>query len=126
MSNSPPKFSPEEAVAWEAFCAGVPDYVAAVARKYPCDRCYRSTENPGFHYWIYSYEENADWVCTLKLIHGLDSTLPGTYTFGQPPDQLLPCDCGKWEMPSKEICDAVAASARAEGDRMRAKNKRRN
>ena len=118
------KLTAEELEAW---CAGLPAHVAEVVRKYPPDRCYRSTQNPRFHYVIYSYEENApSTVVTLKLVHGADSTLPGIATFGQPVDQLLPCDCGKWKQPSEEQVARLSANIRAEGDRMRARKKKQN
>lgn len=115
------RVSPEEMEAW---CAQLPDFVAAVARKYPPDRCYRSTQNPRFHYVIGSYEENAGNVCTLKLVHGRDSTLPGVATFGQPPDQLIECDCGKWEPPTDGQTAVTGAWLKAEGKRDRKRKKR--
>lgn len=93
----------------EAWIAQRPPRVQAVARRYPGFRggklvCYRSTQNPRFHYTIYSIgePEDPDAPCTLTLIHGADSTLPGVSTFGQPPEQLIECGCGHWEWPTAE------------------------
>lgn len=75
----------------------------AVARRYPPWRCYRSMENPHYHYAIASYDHDQETGgITLLLVHGSDSTLPGVKTFGQAWSQLLPCNCGKWEMPTPE------------------------
>jgi len=92
---------------WDAWVAGRPAAVAAAARRYPGWKdgalvCYRSTENPRFHYTIYSYGERPDGTVTAKLIHGSDSTLPGAATFGQPLEQLITCQCGAWQPPSDE------------------------
>lgn len=44
---------------------------------------------------------------TLTLVHGSDSYLPGVATFGQPPEQLTPCGCGKWRQPTREQVAAM-------------------
>jgi len=90
-------------VEWAKLLAGMGSACRELAERYPAVRnghvaCYRSTENPRHHYRIYSYNENL----TVTLIHGDDSSLPGVNTFGQPAEQLIACDCGKWEWPTEE------------------------
>jgi len=91
---------------WQVWVSERPEAVRAAARRWPgCSGgklvCYRSTENPRFHYTIYSYAETPTGV-TCSLVHGRDSTLPGITTFGQPLEQLIRCDCGKWDPPTVE------------------------
>lgn len=92
---------------WDAWVAARPAAVAAAMRRYPAWRdgalvCYRSTENPRFHYTIYSLSEHPDGTVSATLVHGTDSTLPGVRTFGQPLAQLIPCQCGAWLPPTDE------------------------
>lgn len=92
---------------YEAWVNEQPPHVQAIARKYPMRRdgkvvCYRSTQHPRMHYAIYSISEHGDGPCTLTLIHGADSTLPGISTFGQPPEQLVECGCGRWQVPTRQ------------------------
>jgi hypothetical protein len=98
--------------AWSKFfewLGTTPAALREVATKYPPIRentdqwrCYLSTKSPSFHYTIKSYDTDAHGVITLTLIHGSDSALPGIGTFGQEPEQLIPCDCGHWEFPGPE------------------------
>jgi hypothetical protein len=97
--------------AWLAWLDERPERVAAVARRYPPltetvrPLCYRSTEDPRYHYTILSYGEptdSDDKPVTMTLIHGHDSTLPGVATFGQDPSQLIACGCGQWKPPTPE------------------------
>jgi hypothetical protein len=62
----------------EEWIDSLPPKVAAVARQYPPTQCYRSTEHPRLHYAIRCYEEPEHRPVTLKLMHGADSTLPGS------------------------------------------------
>lgn len=99
---------------YEAWAKTLPDSVRHVAKRYPIEmpgdekpRCYHTTENPRTHYVIKQYDgkrnlQTDEVTITLTLVHGYDSTLPGVMTFGQDPSQLIPCGCGKWEMPTAE------------------------
>lgn len=88
---------------WAEFLATLPPHIRAVAEKYPMTRCYRSTQNQRFHYKIHSYDGYGPGSpVTVTLVHGADSTLPGVGAIGQPPDQLIACDCGNWRMPTKQ------------------------
>lgn len=107
--------SEAEIAAWfarnEEFISSRPPRVAAVMRRYPAAICYRSTQNPKFHYTLYSVSEpkgtgdDDNLPITVTLVHGRDSTLPGTATFGQDPDQLIRCNCGNWEGPTEDQRD---------------------
>lgn len=88
----------EQRANFEKWIASRPESVRRVLRACPPWQCYRSTENPRFHYVIISVNENG----TVTLGHGDDSTLPGVATFGQPPSQLIACNCGKWKPPTPE------------------------
>lgn len=116
----------DEDKGYQSWLAELPSKVREVAAKYPSSKCYRSTENPLFHYKISSYGEHKDTGdVTLTLVHGRDSMRPGIATFGQPPDQLLPCDCGKWEPPTPEQKAATAEwieQERARFERERSRN----
>lgn len=92
----------------QAWLDSLPPAVRVVAQKYPpADpvtakiHCWRSSQNPLFHYVIKSFSEpDAAGLVTVTLVHGHDSTLPGVATFGQDPAQLTLCDCGKWQPPT--------------------------
>lgn len=94
-----------------------PERIAEVARKYPPTRCYRSTQNPLFHYTLRSFSEPTDGKgnplldhpITCTLVHGSDSTLPGVATFGQDPEQLIDCCCGNWKWPTQKQADETHA-----------------
>jgi hypothetical protein len=82
--------------------SSTPPHVVAAMRRYPPTQCYRSTQNPRFHYVIERYQSSTDHDRVgAVLMHGADSTLPGVGTFGQPLEQLIPCNCGKWEPPTE-------------------------
>lgn len=88
---------------WDTSIAGWPEPVRSVASKYPATRCYRSTDNPAWHFVISGYDvHNETAEVFVELVHGRDSTLPGVKTFGQNPGQLIACACGKWEPPTQE------------------------
>ncbi len=102
---------------YEARLATIPPEVRKVALAYPMFRfdadgvpiadqlrCYRSKQNPRFHYTIasYDYSKAPGVPVMVTLVHGSDSTLPGVGTFGQDPAQLVPCDCGDWRPPTPE------------------------
>lgn len=97
----------------EEFYAGMSPVCAAVARRFPMTTCYTLGADGG-HYWIYSYtvdSRDPSVPPTLRLIHGADSFNPGTVVFGADPDELVRCDCGKWEYPSDEQLAAFNAYA---------------
>jgi hypothetical protein len=39
---------------------------------------------------------------TASLVHGRNSHLPGVRVFGIELSELVVCDCGKWEPPTRE------------------------
>lgn len=95
--------SDDQPDAWRSFLESLPAATREVAERYPAHDgnthiCYRSTENPRYHYIIYSYFNDL----TVTLVHGADSTLPGVGTFGQPYAQLRHCGCGRWRHASAE------------------------
>jgi hypothetical protein len=85
-----------------------PETIKRLGRAYPPWFCYRSAENPRFHYRIVAYNEHG----TVTLAHARDSTLPGVATFGQPPEQLHVCACGQWQEPTPEQRRATAERMR--------------
>lgn len=95
--------------------------VRAIALKYPVGDyatgstyCYRSSEDPLFHYAIMSYVDDPDDVdgkVMVTLVHGQDSPGPGAVVFGQDPAQLTRCNCGHWLPPTKEDTWRVRARA---------------
>lgn len=85
---------------WAKFLEGLPENVAAVARRYPATACYRSRENSG-HYQIVSYGETGD-VVTVTLAHGRDSFLPGVAVIGASVETLTVCGCGQWREPTRD------------------------
>ncbi len=92
---------------WDAWLLRRPPAIADAARRYPGWKdgrqcCYRSHQNARYHYTLYSYSEDRHGRVTCTLVHGADSTLPGVGTFGQPLEQLVPCDCGQWAPASDE------------------------
>lgn len=93
--------SPEDLAQFEAWLAERPA-IAEVARAHSPFHCYRLKDhNPKGHYSIHAYDELEDGVA-LTLRHGRDSTLPGVGVFGIKPEELIVCDCGKWEFPRLE------------------------
>jgi hypothetical protein len=113
----------ERRARFEAWIASRPARVQAVIRAYPAidedgePVCYRMTTNATAHMTIRSYDEpKDDMPVTLTIIHGRDSSLPGVATFGQPPEVLVPCGCGKWRWPTPE---QLAATRRKIERRMR-------
>lgn len=98
---------------WNQWVSERPVAIQEVARRWPGWHdgqlvCYRSTQNVLYHYTLYAYDEGPAGV-TVRLIHGADSTLPGVMTFGQPLDQLVPCDCGRWKYPTPAQAEATRA-----------------
>lgn len=97
----------------------LPPTVRAVYDRFPVSQpsgalaCYRSTEDPRYHYTIHSYDEGvnkqtgARMPVTVTLIHGSDSTSPGIATFGQDPEQLIVCNCGEWRPPTAAQLEAT-------------------
>lgn len=88
---------------FERCLAGSPDNIKEAARQYPAYQCYRSADNNRQHYLIGTYytpEEGG--AIRVVLIHGSDSTLPGIKSFGEDPAQLVPCNCGAWDWPTRE------------------------
>lgn len=86
---------------WEVEIAAYPEAVKTVARKYPAYRCWRSTEDPEFHYCIIDYAHVVELdLVTVTLAHGSGTSRAGIATFGQDPEQLVACDCGKWKPPT--------------------------
>jgi hypothetical protein len=84
-----------------------PPKVREVALKYPVYQCYRSTEDPEFHYVIRSYgrDRETDKV-VVELVHASGTPQAGVMTFGQNPDQLLACNCGNWQPPTTNEIEA--------------------
>lgn len=95
--------TPEQRQAFGRFIADKPQIIQRILRAYPPWCCYRSTENPRFHYVIISVNESGK----VTLGHGADSTLPGVATFGQSPEQLIVCNCGQWKIPTVEQATAT-------------------
>lgn len=91
------KYNPttQDRAQMEAWLKERPEIIQRMAAKFPPWHCYRLAKSGG-HYTIYSYCENG----TVMLTHGDDSTLPGVEVFGIAPDDLIVCDCGKWEFPT--------------------------
>ncbi len=92
---------------WEAEIEDFPESVKAVARKYPANICWRSTEDPEFHYCIIDYaraknKETGEEKITVTLAHSSGTRRAGIATFGQDPTQLIRCGCGKWKAPTQE------------------------
>lgn len=79
----------------ETWLAGRPSAIRRMAERWPPWTCYRSTAHPRMHYIIMSYGDDG----TMRLVHGMDSTLPGFTTFGQDPAQLVACGCGQFAGP---------------------------
>lgn len=108
---------------WKEFLEELPPHVRAVAERYPMTTpCYRSTEDPEFHYKIYSYDghRQAPGIpVTVTLVHGRDSANPGIKTGRQPPEQLIPCNCGKWLPPTREQIEAKGQEIAAHHARRR-------
>ncbi len=95
---------------WEEETERYPPHVREVARRFPAYRCYRTSENPAYHYRIgtYSHDPQTGEV-RVMLIHGSGDPLAGIATYGQPWQQLRPCDCGSWEAPTPEEISATKA-----------------
>lgn len=83
--------------------ATLPDEVQALARICPSYvPCYRMTTNPG-HYKIISYAQAPDGLPPAAVLaHGEDSYSPGVAVVGVPPEEMIPCGCGKWKHPTKD------------------------
>ena len=79
-----------------------PEHIRKVAEQFDPNTCYRSKNNARGHYCLYSFDENEDGTVTLRIIHGRDSFFPGTMVFGIDPNNLVLCDCGKWEPATEE------------------------
>lgn len=98
---TPSKLTDDTRAKLAAWIEDMPPEIAAVARAYPMTTCYRSSEDPKWHYVIQGYDQDKEGgAITVTLVHGSDSTLPGVCTFGQAIEQLIKCDCGKWEGPT--------------------------
>lgn len=74
-------------------------------RQYP-NTCYRMTTNDG-HYRITGLDGTADGEITAQIVHGRDSYFPGVRAFGVHLNELVRCDCGKWEFPTREQIEAT-------------------
>jgi hypothetical protein len=107
---------------WEQWLASRPPAVAAVARRFPPDVCYRSPDGRG-HYVILTYGEPKDGgPVTFRVIHGADSFHPGLQVFGMEQSDLLPCNCGNWEMASEEQIEETSAKVDAIAKAMHAQD----
>ena len=103
--------SEEGRAAIEEWLAELPPDVRELATRCPTwVPCYRMTDNPG-RYEIISYAESLTGLRpTLTVAHGRDSYAPGCAVFGVPPEDMIPCGCGKWELPTiDQINEARAA-----------------
>lgn len=94
-----------------------PEAVYPLATKWPCDTCYRMTDEAGHvdHYWIRSYSVTDG---TIAVMTGQDSLVPGIAVFGIDPTRLKLCDCGRWHPPTDaqvEMTRRRVAYARAMG-----------
>jgi hypothetical protein len=96
--------SDETQRAWAEWLAERPPAVRAFAERYPFG-CYRDRSRG--HYQIISYEEHTDGSVTMKILHGRDSTLPGTAVFGVTGADLVPCGCGQWEERTEDQAQFV-------------------
>lgn len=90
-----------DGVDWEKWLAGsLPPPIRAVASAMPAWRCYRAKHNVACHYIIQGYEIDAETgYVRLRLLHGVDSLVPGMVIHSGIPSSLVYCDCGKWEPP---------------------------
>lgn len=71
--------------------------------------CYRLSNDPNHrgHYAFYSIYERDDGKVLLTIAHGKDSFSPGLRVFGISPEEMVPCNCGKWEPPTQEQIDDI-------------------
>jgi hypothetical protein len=85
-----------------------------VALRYPATQCYRHANNPFWHVWIASYYMlNEEGPVFVVLMHGRDSTTPGSRVYHQDATLLLPCSCGKWQWPTeRQLAERRAELAR--------------
>lgn len=82
---------------WREFLEDCPPHVRAVAEQWPIQLCYRSTLDPAFHYMIHTYDAlRSGGSVTISVLHGSDSARPGIAVYGQEPETLIRCGCGKW------------------------------
>lgn len=79
--------------------AAVRKKFAETEQKYS-DTCYRMADNDG-HYRISGLSGDVYGRITAEIVHGRDSYFPGVLVFGVDPSELVPCNCGKWEPPTK-------------------------
>jgi hypothetical protein len=104
-------FEPDEEkqAAWADWVSQRPPHVRAVAERFFPWKCYRLKDTRG-HYVVLSFSENDEGRVTLRLAHGLDSSLPGVQVFGIDPADVAECGCGHWEWPTE--AQAVATNDR--------------
>lgn len=104
----------EQRAEWDAWVQGRPPAVRAVAEKFPPWVCLRDIQTGRGHYIVLAFDEaEGDAPVTLRVAHGADSFMPGFEVFGTAPEDMAPCDCGKWEWPSEEQADASLERADA-------------
>jgi hypothetical protein len=103
--------SEEERAAIQEWLAGLPPDVRELAIRCPAYvPCYGMKENNG-HYQIISYGESLVGLRpTMAVAHGRDSYLPGVAVFGVPGEDMIPCGCGKWELPTTDQINIARAS----------------
>lgn len=103
----------DQEAAWHEETAEWPDKVREVARRYPAYECWRSDENPEFHYKIIDYAHHrATGEVLLTLVHARGTSRAGVATYGQAPGQLIRCGCGKWAPPTDEEKERIGAHIR--------------
>jgi len=101
----------ERDVEFREWLKGRPAVIRAAATAYPPNVCYRAKSNAG-HYVIMGYAEPVgDGEVTVRLLHGKDSYGAGHQVFGVYVSDLVPCDCGKWDMASAEDLERSVARA---------------
>lgn len=103
--------SEEDRAAEEKWVESLPPEVQALARICPhWVPCYRMRENPG-HYKLLSYAQSTIGLPpALTLAHGEDSYAPGVAVVGVPPDEAIPCGCGKWRPATDDQINIARAA----------------
>lgn len=82
--------------------------IKELAQSIPAVTCYFDTATAAarsFHVWITGYTHHADGSVTIRALNdGNDDLLPGIGSERVPPQNLVPCGCGKWIHPTQEQC----------------------
>jgi hypothetical protein len=79
-----------------------PEPIRLIAEKWPANKCWRSKNNPRDHYTIHDYaRDKITGEPKLKLVHGSGDPRAGVMVYDSP-NELVPCDCGKWAWPTNK------------------------